>query len=331
MKNCPLVSIVVPVYNVERYLDKCLSSLINQTYQNTEIIIVNDGSTDNSAQVIDKYKLIDRRISVISQPNGGLASARNAGVRIAQGDYIMHIDSDDYLDADSINDLVTTAIKNFSDIVISGYKLVDYEYNEYDYRTARFGGTITGYDALTKMLDHEIGGEVWTKLYKRDLYVVNKIVQDEEYSQVEDTMLNFQMFSYAKKVTACNKFTVYHVLRRGSYSDSSKTLEFRLKHHNGILKMAAYGFKSHRIKESYYGYLFRDFLQILKLKNIKLINSLLIDQNVINERYLQNITCLPKKYIKQKFILTLLYPFIFLGFSNIIARMIMLWIKITFH
>ena len=93
-----LVSIIIPIYNVEKYLTKCIESVINQTYKNLEIILVNDGSTDNSKEIIDKYSLIDSRIKVINKKNGGLSEARNAGIEIAKGDYIGFLDSDDWIE-----------------------------------------------------------------------------------------------------------------------------------------------------------------------------------------------------------------------------------------
>ena len=101
-----LVSVVIPVYNVEKYVEKCLDSVINQTYQNLEIIIVNDGSTDNSLSVCQKKKLSDSRIKLINKENGGLSSARNAGIECAQGEFICFIDSDDWIELDYIEVLL---------------------------------------------------------------------------------------------------------------------------------------------------------------------------------------------------------------------------------
>lgn len=94
----PLISIVVPVYNVKQFLTKCLNSIISQTYSNLEIIVVDDGSTDGSATICDDYAKKDKRISVIHKENGGLASARNAGIDVAKGTYIGFVDSDDYIE-----------------------------------------------------------------------------------------------------------------------------------------------------------------------------------------------------------------------------------------
>lgn len=96
----PIVSILIPVYNVENYLEKCLDSVISQTMNNIEIICVNDGSTDHSGEILEKYQKKDKRIIVVNKENGGLPSARNAGMEIARGKYIGFVDSDDYINSD---------------------------------------------------------------------------------------------------------------------------------------------------------------------------------------------------------------------------------------
>ena len=95
-----LISVIVPVYNVEEYVEKCVLSIINQTYKNLEIILVDDGSTDNSGKICDEIAIKDNRIKVIHKKNGGLSDARNVGIDIAKGDYLGFVDSDDYIDPD---------------------------------------------------------------------------------------------------------------------------------------------------------------------------------------------------------------------------------------
>ena len=113
------VSIVVPVYNVEKYLNRCLNSLVNQDYKNIEIIIVNDGSPDNSQMIIDKYKKeYSNVIKAFKKKNEGLSEARNFGLKKATGDYIAFIDSDDYVETNMISEMIKCASKNNSDIVV---------------------------------------------------------------------------------------------------------------------------------------------------------------------------------------------------------------------
>lgn len=119
-----LISIVVPVYNVENYLDRCVKSIIAQVYTNIEIILVDDGSSDNSGKICEKWKEKDKRIIVIHKKNGGLSSARNAGIEIAKGKYIAFVDSDDYISKNMYSELYRVLKQNNSDIAICGRKYV---------------------------------------------------------------------------------------------------------------------------------------------------------------------------------------------------------------
>ncbi len=111
--NYDLISVIVPVYNVELYLEQCLNSIINQTYKNLEIILVNDGSTDNSGVICDLYANIDNRIIVIHKDNGGVSSARNAGLNVAKGNFIGFVDPDDWI-ADDMYEKLYLNIQNFN-------------------------------------------------------------------------------------------------------------------------------------------------------------------------------------------------------------------------
>lgn len=115
------VSVIVPVYNQEKYLDECIESIINQSYNNLEIILVDDGSTDNSLEICKKYKKQDKRIKLIHKENGGLSSSRNAGLKEATGDYIMFCDSDDYFLPDTVKLMEAEITKKDADYVIGNY------------------------------------------------------------------------------------------------------------------------------------------------------------------------------------------------------------------
>ena len=122
--NNLLISIIVPIYNVEKYLVKSVNSIINQTYKNLEIILVNDGSTDTCGDICEKFKNIDRRIIVIHKKNGGLSDARNAGLQVAKGDYIGFVDSDDWIEKNMYQELLNISLKENSDIVSCGVRKV---------------------------------------------------------------------------------------------------------------------------------------------------------------------------------------------------------------
>ena len=128
------VSVIVPIYNVERFIDKCLTSLKNQQLQNMEFICVDDGSTDESSRIIEKYAQEDKRFKVIYKENGGLVSARKAGIRQASGQYIGYVDGDDWVEPEMYQALYLTAERNQADLVSSGY------YFEGDYITEHYDG-----------------------------------------------------------------------------------------------------------------------------------------------------------------------------------------------
>ena len=124
MKNDIKISVIVPIYKVEKYLRRCIDSIINQTFKNIEIILVNDGSPDNCPKICEEYKNKDNRIIIINQENQGLSVARNSGIRIARGQYLVFIDSDDYIEEDMIEYLYEGIVKYDVDISCCGYVAV---------------------------------------------------------------------------------------------------------------------------------------------------------------------------------------------------------------
>ena len=127
MNNQPKVSIIVPIYNVEEYLVKCLDSLVNQTLKEIEIICINDGSTDNSLEILKAYAQKDDRITVINKKNSGVSDARNTGLEMANGEYVMFVDSDDYLEIQTCQSIYEKIKKDNSNLLIFNYFLVTQE------------------------------------------------------------------------------------------------------------------------------------------------------------------------------------------------------------
>ena len=170
--NKELISIVIPVYNVENYLEKCLNSVINQTYKNLEIIVVNDGSTDKSGDICDKYSEIDKRIKVIHKKNGGLSDARNAGINVAKGKYIGFVDSDDYIDKEMYNIMYNNIMVNKANICIvnryyvfpDGTKLLRYKIED-DIKI------MNNLEAIEEMNNFSMFDmAAWDKLYEKNLF-----------------------------------------------------------------------------------------------------------------------------------------------------------------
>lgn len=169
----PKVSVIVPIYNVENHLTQCVESVLKQCYQNFEIILVDDGSTDNSGKIADKYATTNSNIISIHKENGGLSDARNVGIEIASGEYIYFLDSDDWLDPNAISTLLNFAIISNCEIVQGGFYYTYDDYLLYDNRKISIDQThfiLNRKDAMTELIKNEyIKNFAWGKLYKSSL------------------------------------------------------------------------------------------------------------------------------------------------------------------
>ena len=166
------ISVIVPVYNAEKYLNRCLDSLLTQTYQDFEIILVDDGSTDNSGVICEKYAQRDERISVFHQPNQGVAAARQRGVDMAQGTYSIHADPDDWVGPTMLEELYAEAIESNADMVICDFLV------EFHKRTQYASQRIRKCDAeycLNRMMSGRIHGSLCNKLIRTELYKKHNI------------------------------------------------------------------------------------------------------------------------------------------------------------
>lgn len=213
--NLPLVSLIIPVYNVQDYLRKCLNSVAAQTYQNLEVIIVNDGSPDNSLEIILQYTAKYPHFHCYTIENRGLGGARNYGMEQATGDYILFLDSDDYISPDCVEKFATAAVEQDSDIVISnchdvledGRILLSYR-NQYRAKT-------TSLYQEPELLFNRVSA--WGKLYKRTLIDGFQFVSREWY---EDMRLIPKLYLHADKITYVDDFLFYYVQRSGSIMNS---------------------------------------------------------------------------------------------------------------
>lgn len=217
--NNELISIIVPVYNVEKYLRRCLESIINQTYDNLEIILIDDGSTDNSLLICKEYQSIDDRIKVISQENKGLSSARNVGIRHCNGQIVSFIDSDDWIDKHFI-DVLYTQLKNYDAQIVECKvkKITNYEKND-DYLNNKIANTLVFenencfYQFLIGKYFRQV---VWNKLYKKE--VINRIFFEEGKTH-EDEFWTYQIFANAKKIVFIDFEGYYYFQRTGSITN----------------------------------------------------------------------------------------------------------------
>ncbi|MCI6997389.1 MAG: glycosyltransferase [Eubacterium sp.] len=167
-----MISIVVPIYNVEQYLVECVNSLIHQTYKNIEIILVDDGSTDSSGAICDEYACKDERIRVIHKQNGGLSDARNVGIDIARGDYIGFVDSDDYVEHNMYEHLLLACKENLCDIAVCARDNFD-ENGGHNIMFCVNEPVIYDDESAIEeiLLNRNMDSAAWDKLYKRELFV----------------------------------------------------------------------------------------------------------------------------------------------------------------
>lgn len=243
------ISIIVPVYNAEEYLPRCLDSLINQTYENIEIICINDASTDNSLSVLQKYKRSDERIKIIDKENEDVSFARNAGLRASQGEYVMFVDSDDWIDVNTCELALQQIVENTADVVIWNYisehnsssvkkeifindKIV-FENNDVQKKIhRRFIGIVGEELSCPEKADSLC--TVWGKLYRKSVIDENNIEFPDirKIGTYEDGLFNLYLFKYVKKAVYINK-ALYHY-RRTNFSSvtSGYKPDFEEQWHN---------------------------------------------------------------------------------------------------
>ena len=215
------ITVIVPVYNVEHYLDKCLDSLINQTYKNLEIIVINDGSTDNSGIICQEYAQKDNRIIYIEKENGGLSDARNVGLDKMTGSYVTFIDSDDWVESDYVEVLYNKLIEYQADIAIGNY----YSYNEDE---AMYYFHINGESYYEKLYDNISIFEnlydakqmksfslisAWGKIYKAKLF---DDIRFDKGKLGEDGYINQKLYLLVQKVIYINQGLYAYRQRSGS-------------------------------------------------------------------------------------------------------------------
>ena len=209
-----LISIIIPVYKVEKYIYKCIDSVLNQTYKNLEIILVDDGSPDKCPEICEEYAKKDNRIKIIHKKNGGLSDARNAGLKVATGKYIGFVDSDDYIEKDMYQVLYNNIIKTNSDISIVNLKEVkENEIIENNVKDEQNTIEYTKLEGLKKLIENKIKSYAWNKLYKKE--ILNNI-EFPVGRKMEDLAVMHKIFEKANKIVYTDKIEYYYLQRGDS-------------------------------------------------------------------------------------------------------------------
>ena len=216
----PKISVIVPIYNIEEYVETCIESILNQTFKDFEVILVDDGSTDNSLNIGRKYEKYDNRIKVIHKKNGGLSDARNVGIDKACGEYLCFIDGDDFIAIDTLENMYNLILKNNSQIAICN--MVRY-YGDEDidvfYKPSEKEKILEGNDRF-KTLEQP---SVCNKMFKSDLFYGVKFPYGKFY---EDTFVYHELVMKAKSVVLTGRDSYYYRCRRGSILDGGYSKKY---------------------------------------------------------------------------------------------------------
>lgn len=242
-----LVSIIIPIYNAEDNISKCIESILNQTYSNIEVLCINDGSKDNSKEILEEYQKKDKRIIIINKNNSGVSDTRNLGIDKAKGDYIMFIDADDYIEKNYIKEMINVANKYECDHVISGYTEVNNNQKKEKtiYRDKEETFDITYPKEFNNALKTFEFNPCWKQLVSRKLLLKNKIKFNKEIKYGEDMLFSLECYVKSKRTMYLKNFGYYYTINETSvmrkkdieahkkyYSDNKLTTELIIENYN---------------------------------------------------------------------------------------------------
>ena len=273
------VSIIVPAYNVEKYIGKCLESLINQTLKEIEIIVINDGSTDSTGDIIENYAKKDSRIKYIKQENTGSSEARNRGIKESKGKYIGYLDSDDYVEKKYYEDMFLYAEKNNLELVVSDFIKETKEKQEIKQDFSLSDDTfISGKEYVENILNGNGYPNVWDKIALKYLYEKEKIKFEKDIFLGDDIVVTIKLGYFAKKVGKLNRAYIHYVQH-----ESQGTSKGKLGNKINDLYLVCKNLKKFFEKENYTSKNFNWYF--------------------INEFYLKFLTCYPtnnEKYLEAR-------------------------------
>lgn len=306
------ISVVIPVYNTgtNGYLARCLDSILKNTYTKLEIICINDGSTDNSLEVLNKYKSIDSRMVIINQKNAGVSAARNVGIECSHGDYIAFIDSDDWIDNEYFQKLIDCVIQEEADMVLCRYVESDGE-NIKKNINSKLHETkcMLGKDFFGIKADSWMRGFIWGRLYRKSLIGENRF--SEELAVMEDNMFNVDVVAknISCKIVILSDELYFRFNRPGSLSQTLNSDEWIELSKKFILKSIE---KASCLPDAYKKYLlFETFKKSLRLRwHVSFYQKeVKNDVNAIVKNNYQRLVCLENIPYKEKVIYWVLFRF----------------------
>ncbi len=220
-----LISIIIPVYNASKYLDKCITSILNQTYKNLEILLINDGSTDYSLDICNSYEKKDKRIKVINKKNEGVSKTRNVGIKHSTGDYLMFVDSDDYLHEKYIEKMYFYLKKHNLDLVTSSMTFVDEQYNllkVYSYKNEDV--LLSFNDIFRDLVNTSYFNSVWKIIVSSNIIKENNIMFNENLKFGEDLLFSYNLLKTVQDFGYLN-FPGYYYLQNNSSATHKNSMD----------------------------------------------------------------------------------------------------------
>lgn len=301
----PKLSIIVPIYNVEYYLENCINSILNQTFKEFELILVNDGSPDNSIEICNKYKKKDDRIKVIDKENGGVSSARNAGIDIALGEYIAFVDPDDDIELNMYEELMNRVIKSNVDIVICSFNFIDIVSNKKtNYRIDnRYYNKVINHneiisDLLKSILElKDVYGygiySCWNKVYKKELFYKNKVGFDIDRHHGEDARLNLILLTKVNSIYFINKpLYNYYIRKRESLTTVVRDNMYKYildnkSFHDYLCNLYGYQHLMDKGRKNYLNNIFQ-YMNSISISRFKLRKKVKILNQIMNDGTFKN-------------------------------------------
>lgn len=245
----PLVSVVVAAYNVERYIERCIKSLIGQTYRNLEILLIDDGATDRSGEICGQYAEIDSRIRVIYKENGGLSDVRNVGLQQAAGTYLMYVDGDDYVSENFVEAVASCAEKHHADVVIFDFEEIEEDTGRRDRWSMKFPrDTVVDVKQMPKVLT--VTPSSWNKLYRLDFFRSTGLTYPLGRNYEDLTMNPRLLVNAARIVYLQSEPLYYYILRDGSIMRSKNFEKSYLQRKAAIEDVLSY-FREQGVYETF--------------------------------------------------------------------------------
>ena len=258
-----MISVVVPIYKTEKYLSQCVESILNQTYRDFELFLVDDGSPDRCGEICDRYAAQDDRIKVVHQANGGFSAARNAGIDLASGEYLTFVDSDDYLHKEAFEVLLRALVENDADFSMGYYEKVS-ESGEIipDPDVVMEGETLSGREAILRTLRNSLLYIVpWNKLYKRELFSDVRFPLGKCH---EDNFVFYKIFYKSSKVVRVPRLLYFYRQNPNGFMALGVTLEKSLCFLESMIEGMAF-FEKHdlsRVSEDLSPHLMKTFFEL---------------------------------------------------------------------